>query len=87
MKEKKKRQMTLISTSNTKDGVLDEIIVGDWFHLELMDEKIGHYWLRLGDRTYTVLIPHTGEDVKVNPQDEDEEAYKEARQNARNYKG
>lgn len=28
-------------------GVVDEIVVGDWFHLECMDD--GVWWIRLGD--------------------------------------
>jgi len=37
----------------------DEIVLGDWLHVEQMD--VAQYWLRLGQRTFWVTIdPKTG---------------------------
>ena len=35
-------------------GVLDEVVLEDWFHLELMDKN--SYWLRVGDARISILL-------------------------------
>ena len=45
----------------------DEIVLGDWLHVEQMD--VDHYWLRLGEKTYNVVIdPRTGNAKSVRRQ-------------------
>lgn len=40
---------------NRKKSVFNEIVLGDWLHIEMMDEKDDYYWMRLG----------TGKDERV----------------------
>lgn len=36
----------------------DELVIGDWLHLEQMDKR--YYWLRVGDVDINVYIPPNG---------------------------
>ena len=38
-----------------KAAVLDEIVIGDWIHVEVLDHRV--IWVRLGDRTFIVYVP------------------------------
>ena len=44
-------------------GVLDEVAVGHWFHLEEMSERV--WWARLGDARLVITIEVSGS-VKVD---------------------
>ena len=68
MKQAKRVQMTAVVTTTKTSGALDEIVIGDWLHLELMDEAIGHYFLRVGQYTFDVIVPHTGTSIETRLQ-------------------
>lgn len=36
----------------------DELVVGDWLHIEQMDDR--RYWMRVGDYRIDVFIPAKG---------------------------
>jgi hypothetical protein len=40
------------------EGVLDEVVVDDWLHLEQMDAR--QWWLRLGDARILISIEPSG---------------------------
>lgn len=58
----------LVRCTADADGV-DEIVVGDWLHLEAMDTKpedgTVHYHLRIGDRSFAVFIEKGGKVASV----------------------
>ncbi len=39
----------------------DELVVGEWFHMEQMDDRF--WWMRIGDVTVHVRIPARGKPV------------------------
>lgn len=43
------------SVSLENEGAFDELVVGDWIHLEQMDKRV--WWMRLGDREFDIVIP------------------------------
>ena len=52
-----------------RDLEVDEVVLGDWLHVEQMD--VDCYWLRLGEQTFNVTIdPRTGKakEVKQEPE-------------------
>lgn len=50
------RDTEAISIEN--DGVLDELVLDDWFHLERMQENL--WWMRVGDTRILVEIRAQG---------------------------
>lgn len=58
----------LVRCTVDADGV-DEVVVGDWFHLEAMDTRpedgTVHYHLRIGDRAFAVFIEKGGKVASV----------------------
>ncbi len=45
-------------------GEFDEVVLGDWLHVEQMDTT--HYWIRLGDADINVTIdPRTGRAKRI----------------------
>jgi hypothetical protein len=40
------------------EGVLDELVVDDWLHLEQMDTRA--WWMRVGDYTLDIYIEKDG---------------------------
>lgn len=36
----------------------DELVVGDWFHMEQMDTRF--WWMRLGDVSWNIMIGRDG---------------------------
>jgi hypothetical protein len=40
------------------DGVFDELVVDDWFHLENMHRNA--WWMRVGEREFWVTVPDAG---------------------------
>jgi hypothetical protein len=44
-------------------GSFDELVVGDWLHVEQMDDKV--WWLRLGDARVFVTL-RGGEEPRVD---------------------
>lgn len=40
------------------EGVLDEVVIDDWLHLEQMDTR--QWWMRLGDARIVITIGPTG---------------------------
>ena len=44
-------------------GLLDELVLGDWLHLEKMDQ--GQWWLRLGDADVAITLEAGGK-VRVD---------------------
>jgi hypothetical protein len=48
----------------TNQGELDEVVIGQWFHLERLDDN--EWWLRVGDARILVSIGKQGEaDVDI----------------------
>ena len=41
-----------------KDGGFDELVVGDWFHMERMDKV--WWWMRIGEDIYHATIAKDG---------------------------
>lgn len=44
-----------IEGDNRQTAVLDEVVIGDWLHIEMMNDKPEHYWMRLGERRFNVF--------------------------------
>lgn len=34
--------------------ILDEVVIGNWFHLEMLQLKPECYWLKLGERVFRI---------------------------------
>lgn len=47
--------------SHEGKGGFDEIVVGDWLHIERMDRRV--YWMRLGQREADIEIDHSGQPI------------------------
>jgi hypothetical protein len=45
------------------EGIFDELVIDDWFHLEQMDER--RWWIRVGDARIDVVVDENGR-VKVS---------------------
>ena len=43
-----------IEGDNATDAVFDEIVLGDWLHIEMMSDKPECYWMRLGERVFSI---------------------------------
>lgn len=41
-----------------QSGIVDEVVVGDWLHVERMDERL--VWMRVGDMRILVETDMTG---------------------------
>ncbi len=45
-------------TSLSSPAGFDELVVGDWFHIERMDKNV--WWMRVGDARIMVSTPAKG---------------------------
>lgn len=52
------RLLTSTGFSVENEGVLDEVVVDQWMHLEQMDERL--WWMRLGDARLLIEIDERG---------------------------
>jgi hypothetical protein len=47
-------------------GIFDELVIDDWFHLEQMDDR--RWWMRIGKASVHVVISPAGEaTVTIEP--------------------
>jgi hypothetical protein len=52
----------------TKSAEIDEIVIGDWLHIERLNTRA--VWVRLGEQRFTVYIPAKKTDpIIINRQD------------------
>lgn len=49
------------------EGVFDELVVDDWFHLENMHRNA--WWMRVGEKEFWIAVPDSGP-VVVTEQEE-----------------
>lgn len=56
---------------NTRKASFDEIVLGDWLHIEMMSEKDDCYWMRVGrGKSERVFFSYVKNGERVVRQDE-----------------